>query len=176
MAVNTWRASLQAGTYGSAKKLIDLFNSSSSARWIRVYGIWILNNATGAVLGVLTAIQVKRSSAASAGTAITPVAHDLGNSALDANTTAGHGRTVTDTSVFRQVLYQNDEPSVTTLDMDALLTLIPFGEIWRAGYGDTNVQPLTCRASNGEGVCVLQPGANAVGGYDAEIEFTDAAS
>jgi hypothetical protein len=156
--------------------MIDLFNSSSSARYIRAYRIYMFNNGTTSVTGVLTNIQVRRSSASSGGTSITPIAHNLGNSALDANTTAGTGRTVTSSSVFRQVLYQNDEPAVTTLDMDALLTLVPFAEIWNAGYGDSNVEPIVCRAGQNEGVCVFQPGANAVGSCDLEIEFTDSAS
>lgn len=172
----TWRATYQGITYASAKYMIDVFNSSSSARYIRVYRIYMFNNGTATVTGVLTQIQVKRSSAASSGTSITPVAHSLGSSSLDANTTAGTGRTVTSSSIFRQILFQNDEPAVTTLDMDALLTLVPYAEIWNAGYGDSNVEPLTCRASNNEGVCVQQPGTNAVGTCDMEMEFTDAAS
>jgi hypothetical protein len=54
------------------------------------------------------------------------------------------------------------------------LTLVPFAEIWNAGYGDTNVEPLVCRSS--EGVQLLHSGTSAVGTADLEIEFTDAAS
>jgi hypothetical protein len=169
---DTWHASAQGVAYASAKYMIDIFNGGSSAKTIKVYRMWMFNNGTAAVTGVLTAVQVKRTSAGSGGTSITPVAHNLGNTALDANTTAGTGRTVTSTSIFRQILYQNDEPTVTTLDMDALLTLVPFAELWNSGYGDSNVQPLTCRAANAEGICIQQPGANAVGTADMELEFT----
>lgn len=169
---DTWHASAQAVAYASAKYMIDIFNSASSAKTIKVYRIWMFNNGTASVTGVLTALQIKRSSAGSSGTTITPVAHNLGNTALDANTTCGTGRTVTSSSIFRQILYQNDEPTVTTLDMDALLTLVPFAELWNSGYGDSNVQPLTCRAANAEGICLQQPGSNAVGTADVEMEFT----
>lgn len=172
--VSTWSAASQAVAYASAKKLIDVFNSSSSAKTIKVYLIIWLNNGTGAVTGVLTALTINRTSAASAGTTITPTAMNLGDTALDANTTAGTNRTVTAGAVFRQVLYQNDEPTVTTLDMDAMLTLVPYGTLWSVGYGDSNVEPITCRASNNEGVCLLQPGANAVGTGDGEMIFTNA--
>lgn len=173
---NTWRATSQAVAYASNKDMLDVFNGSSSARFIRVYRCYMFNNGTSAITGVLLNITVRRITAASAGTTVTPVAHNAGNSALDANTSAGTGRTATDGSLFRQLLYQNDEPTVTTLDMDALLTLVPFAEIWNAGYGDSNVEPLTCRASNAEGVIIRSPGATAVGTADLEIEFTDAAS
>lgn len=173
---NTWRATSQAVAYASNKGMIDVFNSSSSARFIRVYRCYMFNNGTGAVTGVLLNITVRRSTAASAGTTVTPVAHNAGSSALDANTTAGTNRTITDGSLFRQLLYQNDEPAVTTLDMDAMLTLVPFAEIWNAGYADSNVEPLTCRGSQNEGVVIRSPGATAVGTADLEMEFTDAAS
>ena len=50
---------------------------------------------------------------------------------------------------------------------------MPFAEVWNAGYGDTNVEPLMCRASNSEGVSMQQHlamGAQAgvhiaIGGY-----------
>jgi len=169
---DTWHGSAQAVAYASAKYMIDVFNAAGSAKLIKIYRIWIFNNGTASVTGVLTALQVKRTSAASSGTGITPVAHNLGNTALDANTTCGTGRTITSTSIFRQILWQCDEPTVTTLDMDALLTLVCFAEIWNSGYGDSNVQPLSCRASNAEGICLQQPGSNAAGTCDVEVEFT----
>jgi len=169
---DTWHGAAQGVAYASAKYMIDLFNGAASAKTLKLYRMWIFNNGTAAVTGVLTSLQIRRSSAASGGTTITPVAHNLGNTALDANSTSGTGRTITSSSIFRQILWQNDEPTVTTLDMDALLTLVCFAEIWNSGYGDSNVQPLTCRASNAEGICLFQPGSNAVGTADVEIEFT----
>lgn len=174
---NTWRATSQGVAYASNKAMLDVFNASSSARYIRVYRAYMFNNGTSAITGVLLNITVRRSStSASAGTTVTPVAHSSGYSALDVNTTAGTGRTTTDGSLLRQLLYQNDEPAVTTLDMDALLTLVPFAEIWNAGYGDTNVEPVLCRSGQNEGFVIRSPGATAVGSADLEIEFTDAAS
>lgn len=169
---DTWHASAQAVAYASAKNMIDIFNGSSSARLIKLYRLWMFNNGTASVTGVLTALQIRRSSAASGGTTITPIAHNLGNTALNANTTCGTGRTVTSAGVFRQILYSNDEPAVSTADLDGLLTLVPFAEIWNSGYGDSNIQPLSCRAANAEGITLIQPGSNAVGSCDLEMEFT----
>jgi hypothetical protein len=173
MALETWHASSQAVAFANAKHLIDLFNSSASSKTIKIFRIWIFNNQTGTPTGVLSALQIKRTSASSAGTAITPVAHNLGNAALNVGTTVGTNRSITAGAIFRQILWATDEPTITTIDMDALLTLVPFCEIWSIGYGDTNVQPLTCRASNNEGVTLQQPGSNVQGVCDVEMEFTN---
>lgn len=172
---NTWHASSQAISYAANKDILNVFNGSSSTRHIRVYRMWLLNNGTAAITGVLNFVQIWRNTAASGGSTVTPVAHDPGNSALNANTTAGTGQTVTNSAMLRQVLSQNDEPTVTTLDMDALLTLIPYGELWNSGYGDTNVQPLTAPAGSAYGYGIKSVTAT-TGTCDAEIEFTDAAS
>lgn len=170
----TWRAAQTAIAYASAKSMIDVFNGGSSARVIRVYRMYAFNNGTSAVTGVLTTLRIRRLTAASGGTSITPVKHDTASSALDANTTCGHNRTVTGTNVFRNLVWSNDEPTVSGATLDEWECLVPFAEIWNAGYGDSNVEPLVCRA--GYGIDLQQSGASAVGTMDAEIEFTDAAS
>lgn len=172
---NTWTAAAQSIAYAANKHMIDLFNGSGSARYIRIFRIYFFNNGTSSVTGALTTLSIIRSSSASGGTTVTPVPHATSNSALDANSSAGTGRTVTASGTFRRLLYQNDEPTVTTLDMDALLTTVPYAEIWNAGYGDASVEPITCRPGQNEGLTVRN-GAVAVGSADAEIQFTDAAS
>jgi hypothetical protein len=154
--------------------MLDVFNGAGSTRVVRVYRIYQFNNGVTAVTGVLTAMRINRLTAASAGTTVTPVAHDTASSALNANTTAGTGRTVTRTSVFRQFLWSNDEPAVSGATMDEWELLVPFAEVWNAGYGDTNIEPLVCRA--GFGVEIQQSGTSAVGSNDFEIEFTDSAT
>lgn len=174
---NTWRATAQGTAWGNGKSMHDLFNTSSSARYIRIYRAYLFNNGTSAVTGVLTEVRVTRlTTSISGGSTVTPVAHDTSNSALDANTTSGVGRTVTTGSIFRQLQYSNDEPAVSANTMDEWELLVPFAEIWNAGYGDSNVQPITCRGSQNEGFQILNQGATAVGSASTEIEFTDAAS
>ena len=172
---NTWRATTQAAAYGANKHMLDVFNAAASTRAIRCYRFYLLNNQTAAITGVLNFVQIMRNTAASAGTTVTPVAHDPNNSALNANSTAGTGRTITTGATLRRILSQNDEPTVTTLDMDALLTLIPFSEIWNAGYGDTNIQALACPIGSNIGYSIQSITAT-TGTADCEIEFTDAAS
>lgn len=168
----TWRATAQAVAFGNAKSMIDMFNGA--ARVCRVYRLYQFNNGTAAVTGVLTAMRVNRTTAASAGTTVTPVAHDTSSSALNGSTTAGTGRTITRTSIFRQYLWSNDEPAVSGATLDEWELLVPFAEVWNAGYGDANIEPITCRQNFG--VEIQNSGTTAVGSNDFEIEFTDAAS
>jgi len=172
---NTWQASAQGVAYAASKHMLDVFNSSSSTRFIRIYRAYLFNNGTAAVAGVLNTARCNITTAASAGTAVTPVTMDTSNSALNANTTAGQNRTITVGNIIRQILHSPDEPTVTTLDWDALGTLVPFAEIWNSGYGDSNIQPVTCRSSEGRGFSI-QSITQTVGSGDFEILFTDAAS
>ena len=135
--------------------------------------MWHWNNGTSAVTGVLTTMQVRRSSTASTptgGSTVTPILHDTNNTALSANVTAGTGRTVTDGDLFRQYIWSNDEPSVSASTMDEWELFVPFTEVWNEGYADSNVQPLTARVS--EGFHLRHSGSTAVGTADFEIEFT----
>lgn len=100
---------------------------------------------------------------------------DTGNAALNANTTSGHNRTISVGNIIRQLLHSPDEPTVSTLDWDSLGTLVPFAQIWDAGYADSNVQPVTCRASENRGFSI-QSITQTVGSGDGEIMFTDSAS
>lgn len=172
----TFRATAAAVTYASGKSMLDVFNGASSARFIRIYRCYWFNNGVAAVTGVLTTARVSRITAASVGTAVTPVKHDTGSGALDANTSAGTGRTVTESDIFRRFLFVNEEPVVAGTTMANWLTLVPFAEVWNAGYGDSVIEPLTCRASTAQGIQLLHSGSSAVGTADLEIEFTDAAS
>jgi len=89
----TWRATGGAIAYASSKDMLNVFNGTGSARIIRVYRCYWFNNGTTAVTGVLTTAQVRRITAASGGTAVTPVKHDTNSSALNANTTCGTNQT-----------------------------------------------------------------------------------
>jgi hypothetical protein len=170
----TFRATGGGIAYASSKDMLNVFNGTSSARIIRVYRGYWFNNGTAAVTGVITTGQVRRITAASAGTAVTPVKHDTNSSNLDANTTCGTNQTTTGTDIFRRFLFVNEEPIVAGTTQANWLTLVPFAEIWNAGYGDTNVEPVTCRAT--QGFQLFHSGTSAVGTADLEIEFTDAAT
>lgn len=170
----TWRATSGGVAFAASKDMLNVFNGASSTRVIRAYRAYQFNNGTGAVTGVLTTMQVRRITAASVGTAVTPVAHDTASSALNVNTTSGTNQTVTGTDIFRRLVWSNDEPTVSGNTQDEWELLVPFAEIWNAGYGDTNIEPVVCRP--GFGFEIFHSGATAVGTNDFEIEFTDSAT
>jgi hypothetical protein len=170
----TFRATGGGIAYASSKDMLNVFNGTATARVIRVYRGYWFNNGTAAVTGVLTTAQCRRITAASAGTAVTPVKHDTNSSNLDAATTCGTNQTTTGTDIFRRFLFVNEEPIVAGTTQANWLTLVPFAEIWNAGYGDTNVEPVTCRAT--QGFQLFHSGTSAVGTADLEIEFTDSAT
>lgn len=173
---NTWRATSQAVAYASGKSMLDVFNAAASSRYIRVYRAYHFNSGTTAVTGVLTEMRCNRISAASGGTAVTPVAHSTAYSALSASTTAGTNRTHTVSALLRSYLWSNDEPAVSGATMDEMELFVPFAEIWNAGYGDTAVEPITLPAGTDQGFQIRQQGTSAVGSASLEIEFTDAAA
>ena len=171
---NTWRATSQAVAFASGKSMLDVFNATGSTRIVRIRRAYQFNNGTSGVIGVLTAMRLYRTTTASAGSTVTPVKHDTDNTGLNANTTCGTGRTCTDSDLFRQYIWSNDEPSVSGATQDEWELLVPFCEVWNAGYGDTAVQAIVCRAV--QGFHIKQQGSSAVGTNDFEIEFTDEAT
>jgi len=172
---NTWQTITLGATYLATKHMLDVFNAAASARYIRIYKAFLFNNGTAAVVGVLNTARCNIITASAAGSAVVPIAHDTTNTALDANTTAGTGRIITVGNIVRQLLHSPDEPTVSVLDWDALGTLVPFAEIWNAGYGDATIQPITCRAGENRGFSI-QSITQTVGSGDFEILFTDAGS
>jgi hypothetical protein len=170
----TWSANQQGVAFASAKSMLDVFNGSASAKTIAIVKMLQFNNGTGAVTGVLCTMKIRKTSAASAGTAVTPAAFNSASAALDANTTAGTGRTITAGATFRQYIWSNDEPTVSTATQDEWELLVPFAEVWDLGYGDSGVERLTARTGVSEGYDVQQSSASAVGTNDFEIIFTNA--
>jgi hypothetical protein len=172
---NTWQAAGQNLAITAGKHMLDVFNAAASTRVIRIYRAYAFNNGTGAVTGVLNYLRCNITTAATAGTAVAPIAMDTTNLALNANTSVGTNRNVTVASFLRQLLQSPDEPTVSLLDWDALGTLVPFAEVWSVGYGDTNLQPVTCRPGEARGFS-LQSLNQTVGVNDYEIMFTDSAT
>lgn len=162
-------------TFANGKHMCSLFNGVGSGRVLRLYRVWILNNQTAAVTGVLTTLGLRRTSAQSGGTVITPTKHDSASSNLPAQVLAATGATVTNTSAveYRRFMWSNDEPAAATGSSDELECFVPLNNIWDS-TGDANVEPITLR--EGEGVTLHHSGTTAVGLCDIFFEFTDAAS
>jgi hypothetical protein len=167
----TYTAYATGIAFASNKSLLGLFNAHAT-RKVKLYRAWVLNNQTSAVTGVLTSMLLRKISALSAGTAITPVAHDTGNTGVDlTSVTCVTGGTFTNTAdnAFRQIMWSGDEPAVSSATSDELQCIVPLMCIWDS-TGDSNIEPFVCNTN--EGIHILQPGANAVGILDVAFEFT----
>lgn len=167
----TYTASAIGIAFASNKSLLGVFNAHAS-RLLKVYRVWQLNNQTTAVTGVLTSCALRRISALSGGTAITPVQHDTGNTGVDLTSiTCNTNGTFTNTSdnQLRIWMWSTDEPAVSAATSDELQCIVPLNCIWDS-TGDTNIEPLTSRQNQGSHV--LQPGSNTVGISDIFMEFT----
>lgn len=94
----TYTAYATGIAFASNKSLLGIFNAHAT-RKVKLYRAWVLNNQTSAVTGVLTSMLLRKISALSAGTAVTPVAHDTGNTGVDLTSvtcvTGGTDRPVT---------------------------------------------------------------------------------
>lgn len=167
----TYTASAIGVAFASNKSLLGIINAHAT-RKVKIYRVWTLNNQTSAVTGVLTSMSLRMLSALSAGTAVTPVAHDTGNTSFDlTSVTVVTGGTATQTggNALRVWMWSGDEPAVSTATSDEFQCLVPLNLIWDS-TGDTNIEPIVLNTN--EGIHVVQPGSNAVGIVDVFIEFT----
>lgn len=172
----TFTALFAGVAFGNNKSMAGLFNGSGSGRVLRVKRVWILNNQTTAVTGVLTDFELRRSSAQSSGTSVTPVKHDTSSSSLPAQVLCAHGATVTSVTgnAIRKIKWSNDEPAASAGTSDELECLVPLNCIFDAATGDADLEPLVLR--EGQGLDVRHTGTSTVGVADIIVEFTDAAT
>jgi hypothetical protein len=142
---------------------------------LRVYRVWLLNNQVSAVTGVLTTLALRRTSAQSGGTSITPTKHDTASTSLPAQVLSATGATVTNTGdvQLRTIVWSNDEPVAGGASSDELECLAPLNCIWDS-TGDSNIEPIVLR--EGQGATLHHSGTTAVGLCDVFFEFTDAAT
>jgi hypothetical protein len=172
----TYTAGFLAVAFGNNKSMGAILNGSGSGRIVRVKRIWILNNQTSAVTGVLTTFALKRSSAQSGGTSVTPTKHDTNSEALPGQVLVATGATVTQTSdvAMRQWVWSNDEPAAGTGTSDEFECLVPLNCVWDSATGDADLEPITLR--EGQGIDVRHTGTTTVGVCDIFVEFTLASS
>jgi hypothetical protein len=158
-------------TFALNKTLLGIFNGSGSGKVIRVYRVWALNNGVTAVTGVLTNMELRGISAGSGGVAITPMKHDSQSEALPAQVVVSTNMTVTATSLYRRLVWSNDEAAANAAaTLDELETIPALTCLWDVGYDDVNIEPITLR--EGYGLALINTGNTAVGSVDVFMEIT----
>jgi hypothetical protein len=168
----TFTAAFLGVTFGNNKSMAGIFNGSGSGVVLRIKRIWVLNNQTSAVTGVLTTWSLRRSTAQSSGTSVTPVKHDTNSSSIPAQVLVAHGATVTSSTsdTFRNWVWSNDEPAASTGTSDEFECLVPLNCLWDSATGDADIEPIVLRETFG--IDVRHSGSSAVGVADIFVEFT----
>jgi len=168
----TYTAGFIGVTFGNAKHMASIFNGASSGVILRVKRVWVLNNQTSGVTGVLTSFALRRTSSQSAGTAITPTRHDTTSATLPAQVLVAAGATVSNTAdvELRRWVWSNDEPAAGTGTSDEFQCLVPLNCVWDSATGDSDIEPIVLRET--QGLTVQHTGSSTVGVMDIFIEFT----
>jgi len=167
----TYTVITQAEAFAATKWMLTAWNTHAS-KIVKIRRVWILNTQTATVTGVVTNFELRKITARTAGgVSKTPVTHDSTNSLLpDAAIYFESAGTWTNSDVLRRVMWSNDEVAVSGATWDEWETIIPMMLVWDAGYGDSNVQPLTLRQN--QGFTVYHPGSTAVAAVDIMFEVT----
>lgn len=170
MANNLFTVSAIGATFRPTKNMISLFNSSGSAKIIKVWKVWVLNNQSVALTGVISELRLYRVTAIGGGAALTPVKHNTNISSLPPEIIAMEGATCLLSSLLRRCAWSTDEPVATESNADVVELNPVWNTIWDVPIGSTQIEPLTL--NEGEGVSVYFNTNSSVGQADFFINFT----
>jgi hypothetical protein len=145
-SMETYIATADAVANAANKQMLSLFNGVGSAKVVKLRKLFYVQNQTAAVAGAATRVEVKRTTAQSVGTAVTPRPFDTTNAALPAQVLCATGATVTeDVLLFPFVTSSEEQVAAGTLTIQALMglfNLLPEGShiqdfVLREGQGVT---------------------------------------
>lgn len=168
----TFTAYYSGVAFAASKNMAAVLNGHAT-EVLKIRRVGLLNAQTAAVTGVLCQLEMRGYFAGSPGlttpTAVTPTSHDTNNTA-PTTATYGHAGTIAGTATtFRRVFWSSDEAAISTATIDELETFVPLNTIFDAGYGDSNVQPMTLRQNQ---MALVFNTTGAAGLLDTWIEFT----
>lgn len=166
----TWVAQASV-TVAATQSVLAIHNGGSNVQ--RAYRYCMFNTQTGTVTAALSIFSIRRLTAYTSGTAVTPVKHDTSSSALS-SVSCGKNATVTASDTFRRFIWLLEEATTTGVTQANWETLIPVGIVFFPTGGDSNLEPIVCR--NTYGTDIYNVGSGAVSVPEVEITFTDAAS
>ncbi|APU88903.1 hypothetical protein Rctr197k_087 [Virus Rctr197k] len=180
MSHNLWRLFAGSVVYAQAEhipaSILDVSQGVTGTSAVKVYNIWHYNASLVGVSGVFLLYSIRRvgGSQTMPPNLIPVPAHTA--DILPREVTCGSYRSMRTGSIFRKYIRETNEwargvNSIMQWEFD-----VPMALVWDAGYGDSNIQPLTARA--GQGIAVVQETASSTttNTQDVEMEFatTDA--
>ena len=165
-ALPTYYALADAVTCAQNKQVISILNDTGSGKVVALKKLFIINTQLSTVTGVAIRSDVKRATAHSGGSTVTPVSADSANATLPAQITVRSAATsVTESTLLFPLTYTNDEVGATqafpTAQLMAGLNWFPEG---------AEVQEVSLR--EGEGLTIKQITNSSVGQFAWLIVFT----
>lgn len=157
-------------TFRPFKNMITLFNGTGSAKILKVWKVWALNNQTVAVTGVLGRLDLRLVTSISGGGALTALKHNSSIATLPAQIISAEGATCTLSSFFRKTNWSTDEPAAISSSMDEVALIPSWSEIWNVPYNNGIIEPITLNEN--QGITLYFNTNSSVGQADFFIEFT----
>lgn len=152
-----------AVAHAANKHHISIFNNAGTNQTISIISLKCVNLSIAGVVGVLERFDIRKSTAQSVGTALTPIALDTRNPALSGVLTAT-GATVTDGALLKPIIRINEEHTATTANVLPLIEELNLLEISDSGQA-YSLRP-------GEGLTVKQITSTTIGSFAWMMKFT----
>lgn len=161
------------------KTMWVLYNGSGSGKIIRVYRVFMYPNSASALTGGMGIYIMDRfTGTPGGGAAVTLIKHNTANAAVPAQVSALDGDTtitgtLTSAGIIRAVCRSNDDLDETAITLEEFQQLSSFGAlVYDGGYGDTNVEPIVLRETEGLRMYSLNAGTWVATTFDLCIEMT----
>jgi len=165
-ALPTYYAWSGAQAFAANKHFLSIFNVAGSGKVVRLKKIFVVNLQIGAVTGVLFQFDFRRTTAQSAGSAITAISMDTQDAVPAQSVVAiAAGATITNSSLLFSQIFSNEE-NVAAQTNNAPMTQA--GISWLPE--GTEIKELVLRP--GEGLTVQNITATTVGSYGVLFVFT----
>jgi len=164
-ARQSYVALVENSQFANSKQHFSLFNGSGSGVVIRVQKLYITNMVETAVSGGARRLDVKKITACSAGTDITPIKQDSLNADIPAQVLIKTTATVTEGAILFPLVFPDDEMLLT---QNSMAQQVYSGVNWiPEGY---ELQEYTLR--EGEGLTIKQITASTAGNVSWIVVFS----
>ena len=162
---STYVATADAVAFAANKSHVAVFNGVGSGKVVKIRKVFAVDVQTTAVTGVAVRFNFEKTTAQSAGTAITPQAMDSTSPSIPAQIVVASGATITDGPLLWPYLAASDEAGATQAFPST--QIMQFGNLMMEG---NEIQEMTLR--EGEGFSVKQITSSTVGSFAWIVVFT----
>lgn len=163
--IDTWVAYADIVAFANGKHHLTIFNAVGSGVVVKVRKLFAVNLQTATVTGIVQRMDIRKCSAASSGTTVTPESFDTSNTALPAGVTVRTNGTVTNGNVLFPWVTSSEEETAAVGLSKAL-----FQQAVNILMEGSEIQEVTLR--EGQGMTVHQNTNSTVGSMGWIMIFT----